>query len=210
MIDRLAAGDAPTAHLSRSTFAGRFGAASEDIEKIIDFAHRFELELVYRNLASGSVLLRGTVARLNAAFGVELHRYEHSEASYRGHSGPLHLPDELHGIVTAVVGLDNRPQVRTHFRFRPPFRVAPRIEPTAYLPAQVASLYDFPDNTAKGQCIGIIELGGGYSAEDRETYFSGLGLTPPSVTAVSVDRSEERRVGKECVSTGRSRWSPYY
>src|SRR3546814_17990563 len=25
-----------------------------------------------------------------------------------------------------------------------------------------------------------------------------------------LDRSEERRVGKECVSTCRSRWSPYY
>src|SRR3546814_14532089 len=24
------------------------------------------------------------------------------------------------------------------------------------------------------------------------------------------NRSEERRVGKECVSTGRSRWSPYH
>src|SRR3546814_17656682 len=24
------------------------------------------------------------------------------------------------------------------------------------------------------------------------------------------DRSEERRVGKECVGTGRSRWSPYH
>src|SRR3546814_14744260 len=24
-----------------------------------------------------------------------------------------------------------------------------------------------------------------------------------------LERSEERRVGKECVSTGRSRWSPY-
>src|SRR3546814_13249949 len=24
------------------------------------------------------------------------------------------------------------------------------------------------------------------------------------------DRSEERRVGEECVSTGRSRWSPYH
>src|SRR3546814_15219811 len=24
------------------------------------------------------------------------------------------------------------------------------------------------------------------------------------------DRSEERRVGKECFSTGRSRWSPYH
>src|SRR3546814_16934990 len=27
---------------------------------------------------------------------------------------------------------------------------------------------------------------------------------------VSGDRSEERRVGKECVSTCRSRWSPYH
>src|SRR3546814_1536274 len=28
--------------------------------------------------------------------------------------------------------------------------------------------------------------------------------------APEVDRSEERRVGKECVSTCRSRWSPYH
>src|SRR3546814_20506041 len=27
---------------------------------------------------------------------------------------------------------------------------------------------------------------------------------------VPTERSEERRVGKECVSTCRSRWSPYY
>src|SRR3546814_13294725 len=27
---------------------------------------------------------------------------------------------------------------------------------------------------------------------------------------VSIDRSEERRAGKECVSTCRSRWSPYH
>ena len=28
--------------------------------------------------------------------------------------------------------------------------------------------------------------------------------------SVSLTRSEERRVGKECVSTCRSRWSPYH
>src|SRR3546814_15476729 len=28
--------------------------------------------------------------------------------------------------------------------------------------------------------------------------------------AMFAARSEERRVGKECVSTGRSRWSPYH
>src|SRR3546814_15840978 len=29
-----------------------------------------------------------------------------------------------------------------------------------------------------------------------------------AIQAALVERSEERRVGKECVSTGRSRWSP--
>src|SRR3546814_11298522 len=32
---------------------------------------------------------------------------------------------------------------------------------------------------------------------------------PAGSTVVDL-RSEERRVGKECVSTGRSRWSPYH
>src|SRR3546814_8261464 len=38
-----------------------------------------------------------------------------------------------------------------------------------------------------------------------------LGLDRVGVAeAVDDDRSEERRVGKECVSTCRSRWSPYH
>src|SRR3546814_1582107 len=36
-------------------------------------------------------------------------------------------------------------------------------------------------------------------------------MKPPSVKfAATTRRSEERRVGKECVSTCRSRWSPYH
>src|SRR3546814_2058660 len=41
----------------------------------------------------------------------------------------------------------------------------------------------------------------------------GTGVTGRDVTPeafASVYRSEERRVGKECVSTCRSRWSPYH
>src|SRR3546814_17913109 len=33
---------------------------------------------------------------------------------------------------------------------------------------------------------------------------------PPTVAPTLRCRSEERRVGKECVSTCRSRWSPYH
>src|SRR3546814_9065332 len=35
------------------------------------------------------------------------------------------------------------------------------------------------------------------------------GSAPPQRSAQYPARSEERRVGKECVSTCRSRWSPY-
>src|SRR3546814_13653922 len=41
----------------------------------------------------------------------------------------------------------------------------------------------------------------------------GLSLSARLAEAAAVvgdDRSEERRVGKECVSTCRSRWSPYH
>ena len=51
-------------------------------------------------------------------------------------------------------------------------------------------------------------------AEDRgkfEALTRELGVAqPPSGVAQSVARSEERRVGKECVSLCRSRWSPYH
>src|SRR3546814_986545 len=33
---------------------------------------------------------------------------------------------------------------------------------------------------------------------------------PPNLRSGAPTRSEERRVGKECVSTCRSRWSPYH
>src|SRR3546814_9810048 len=43
-----------------------------------------------------------------------------------------------------------------------------------------------------------------YDADfDREAYVE-------QITKEFWDRSEERRVGKECVSTCRSRWSPYH
>lgn len=38
-----------------------------------------------------------------------------------------------------------------------------------------------------GQTIAILEFGGGFSVSDLQTYFSGLGLPVPSVTAASVD-----------------------
>src|SRR3546814_18103344 len=46
----------------------------------------------------------------------------------------------------------------------------------------------------------------GITARNREQNFALNALMDPEVDFVT--RSEERRVGKECVSTCRSRWSP--
>jgi len=53
---------------------------------------------------------------------------------------------------------------------------------------QVASLYRFPAGTdGTGQTIAIVELGGGFSAGDLDTYFGSLGIPVPQVTAAGVD-----------------------
>src|SRR3546814_17721214 len=44
----------------------------------------------------------------------------------------------------------------------------------------------------------------------ERTWTQGAGLTHAELLKDLFDRSEERRVGKECVSTCRSRWSPYH
>src|SRR3546814_712545 len=46
----------------------------------------------------------------------------------------------------------------------------------------------------------------------RQEFRTALDLDLQVIEAVTTDnyRSEERRVGKECVSTCRSRWSPYH
>src|SRR3546814_14819961 len=61
---------------------------------------------------------------------------------------------------------------------------------------------------------GTVVIGGGFEGRaDLATGDSDLsfaGVAQNLANAVRLFRSEERRVGKECVSTCRSRWSPYH
>lgn len=186
VADRSAAETSPP--LSRRAFAEQFGAAAADFAKVARFAQQYGLTVVRQDDAAGTLVLSGSAAHFNAAFNVTLKRYQHDDQTYRGCDGPVYVPDELHGIVTAVLGLDNRPQARTYFRFRPPLRIAPDTTvQNGYLPTEVASLYDFPESAGTGQCIALIELGGGYRASDARAYFSNIGVAMPSVTVVSTD-----------------------
>lgn len=198
-LQALAKGEGAPARLSRAEFARRHGAGRADLDAVRDFAESHGLAVVQEHSGRRTLVLAGTVAQFNDAFAVDLQRYSHPEGTYRGRTGPVHLPAELVGIVEAVLGLDNRPQARPHFRMKtagPRRRSRPaRAGATAFTPVQLASIYGFPSGDGQGECIALIELGGGYRPRDIQAYFAGLGLAAPAVTAVSVDHGANQPTG---------------
>ncbi|MGF6244034.1 kumamolisin [Paraburkholderia sp. GAS38] len=196
LLGKIEAGDPGVKPLSREAFAKEFGAAAEDIAKVKTFAAQSGLTVVREDPAARTVVLGGTIAQFQSAFEVELQHYQHHAiGQYRGRTGTISVPDNLSGIVTAVLGLDNRPQARPHFRIRPPIHASKSPQPASFTPLQVATLYQFPQGDGSGECVGIIELGGGYETSDLNTYFSNLGVNGPTVVAVGVDNGANQPTG---------------
>ncbi len=181
-------------YLQREEFEAAHGADPKDVAKIEAFAHEHSLEIVEVSAARRSVVLSGTVANISDAFGVDMARYEHSGNTFRGRSGAVHVPAELAPIVEGVFGLDDRRQANPHFRrLKEQEGLGPRVPSSSYTPPQIATLYDFPPGVnGQGQCIAIIELGGGYRTSDLKAYFTQLGTPEPQVSAVLVDHGHNQ------------------
>jgi kumamolisin len=178
--------------MSREEFAEKHGAADEDFAAVTKFADAHELTVVQQDAARRTIVLSGTVAQFSEAFSVQLQQFAHDGGTYRGRTGAIHVPTELGGVVEAVLGLDDRPAARPHLRSLN--GTAPAAA-TTFTPSQIARLYDFPPGTGQGECIGIVELGGGFRPGDLATYFNQLGVAAPSVTAISVDNAHNRPTG---------------
>src|SRR3712207_9127032 len=81
----------------------------------------------------------------------------------------------------------------------------------ALRPARDAAINLVPASTGAAKAIGLVvpELQGklhGFAVRAPVPTGSVVDLTVQAARQTSVERSEERRVGKEC----RSRWSPYH
>jgi kumamolisin len=175
------------------------GADPSDLEKVAAFALQHGLAVVESSAAKRLVKLSGTVKDFNDAFDVSLGHFEHANFTYRGRTGPVAIPKELDGIVTAVLGLDNRPFARPHFLRNNP-KAAAVARPSAasaefngFSPVDVANLYGFPAGDGSAQTVGIIELGGGFRPGDLKAYFQGIGIAPPpQVLSFSVDGASNK------------------
>jgi kumamolisin len=194
--------------ISTSELADRYGADPADAQLVAEVLGSYGLTVTSTHLASRRLMVSGTIAAMQAAFGTTLnavtspHPDGSGDVQHRYRTGALSVPARLSGLVTAVLGLDDRPQARPQFRRGPAFGARSTTGPEDGTPApapaaakggpltapQVASFYQFPAGTdGTGHTVAIVELGGGYTASDLSTYFSGLKLSVPSVTAVGVD-----------------------
>ena len=177
------------AYLTREQHALAYGASAEDLLRVADFGRASGLEVVESSESRRSVVLAGPASAMKAAFEVDLQHFQHASGTYRGRVGSITVPVDLADIVVGVFGLDSRPQATCQLRRPKPSSTSPA--PGSFTPPAVASLYAFPTGLdGTGQCIALIELGGGFRPADLSAYFSGLQKPAPRVTAVSVDQGK--------------------
>ena len=172
-------------HLTRAQYRAAHGASPDAVKAVKSFATEFGLAAEV-DAARRVVSLSGSASAMQTAFGVKLYQHKAEDGStYRVREGDITLPEDLLPFVDAVLGLDNRPIAQPHFRI-----ARANAVDTSFTPPQVARLYGFPTNSAKGQTIALIELGGGFRAADITAYFKSIGVAAPKVTAVSVDKGK--------------------
>jgi kumamolisin len=169
-------------HVSNEDFLAAYSARKEDIDTVTAWAKERGLRVANADTSTRSVGVAGTVAEMEAAFGVQLRRYEYPGGSYRGRTGPVHIPAKLDGVVEAVLGLDDRKVGKPYAR---PAAYAPvtlevaragGLPPNTYVPPRLGQLYAFPaGHDGSGQCVAILAFNdishGGYQLSSLQTYY---------------------------------------
>jgi kumamolisin len=181
--------------LTHDELRDQYGADPADVDLVQQTLGPLGLEVTEVHASTRRVKVTGTIGALSSAFGVTLQQVSSPDpktgqpVTHRYREGPLFVPAALNGVVLAVLGLDTRPQARPHFRSRGAAPAAAAAAPGGtYPPNQVADIYKFPaGTTGAGQTVAVIELGGGFATSDLDSYFGGLGIPVPSISAVSVD-----------------------
>ncbi|MFI9385506.1 protease pro-enzyme activation domain-containing protein [Kutzneria sp. NPDC052558] len=199
--------------IGRQDLADRYGADPADAQRVRTVLSGLGVEVVAEDPASRRLTVRGDLAALHRAFGVSLV----GDARHRRRVGALEVPAELDGVVQAVLGLDDRPQVR-----RPRVQIDANANTdsgtgtdtnsgadtgtgsgsdsgpgtgagveaprVSYTPPQLGRIYGFPAAVAGvDQTVAVVELGGGYTDAELSQYFQDIGVGPVSVRAVAVD-----------------------
>lgn len=154
-------------------------AEAHDVEAVRRFARKHRLQIVRLDEQARTMVLRGPVHGITAAFAA--------------------MPKELPGVI-GVFGLDNQPVSKRPGRQRfPPEEsmTPPPVNTHTRPPKDFRGLYEFPNNaTGKGQCIGVLEFGGGFSPPKLRSYLRKLGVSGTKIKVREIPPGTNRPTGK--------------
>ena len=162
--------------------ADRVVAHADMAAAIREFADANGLTVTSTDLIGRRIQLQGAPSSLEAAFGTRLHTHEHRGLRHRYPRRPIRIPSQMRSRIMAVLGLDERPQVRRGLR-----RAAVQGAGSGLLPSAVAALYGLrTGGVGAGQCIGLIQPAGGHSSDDLEAACRAMNVPTPTVVDVAV------------------------
>ena len=183
----------PIKPISRAALAQQYGADPADMEKVKTVLTGLGLKILKEDAISCSIRVGGAAEVIESVFQLKLFFYAHKSGNYRGRKGNVQIPAELKDIITGVFGLDTRSMVKRRpiKRRRTSLDLAERAAASRswFYPAELATIYSFPDGNGQGQTIGLIEFGGGYFESDLATFCKNANVSMPSVRTVSVNNT---------------------
>lgn len=178
---------------STAEFRKMISAEKTHIARIRAFAKAFGLTVTNVSAHKRTIELKARAAAIEKAFGIEMYYFSNGKQEHLGYANHISLPPELHDDVLAVFGLDKRPYGLAR---RKPLKnkkaKSNLVSDTGaalpqFTPVEISRLYQFPEDLdGSGQCVGLIELDGGYKVSDMKTYFSGMGIPLPEIVPVPV------------------------
>jgi kumamolisin len=179
-------------YMTRAELEKDYGASQDAIDKIEEYAKEHNLQVTRVEPISARMRLAGSVEDVSAAFDVALYDYQNEKlGKFHGHTGPVSIPAELEGAVTGVFGFNNHRHLRRHQATKVTV-LTPADQATAptrawFEPQEMAGFYNFPAATGSGECIALLEFGGGIEDDGLTTYFNKLNIPKPKVLTIPVD-----------------------
>ena len=186
--------------LDHDEFVYQFGSIDDELKLVVDWAKANDLTVIESGCGIATVKAVGAVGRINALFGITLETVTTDSRTYITHEESVKIPAEINSVVELVLGLDSSVTFQSYARLDPDAppvgQQVNNIDPnliSSPTPVDLAAAYQYPTvpggTTAQGAntCVGIVELGGGWTTQNLNSTFGRIGLSNPTVVDVSVD-----------------------
>ena len=98
--------------MSRQEGEQKLEADPNDLQAVAAFARSYGLNVSESSPAKRVVKVSGTVAQMEAAFGVKLRCSMVKGKPYLYYEGAISIPASLDQVIVGVLGLDQRPAAR--------------------------------------------------------------------------------------------------